>query len=170
MKSTTYAMTAALLLASTSVSTAAGAQTTANGSVTTAALVTKSGALAAPKPGKGQIVFFRPGSMMGMALGCTVREGETQLARLGSGKYYVVDVEPGRHEYSARGEGKDMLALEIEPDETYFVKCNIGMGVMSGRANLAPSDRAAFAKKAKGLKMWKGDDDDDKVAEAKPKS
>ncbi len=132
------------------------------------AMVTKSGPLPAPKPGKGQVVFFRPGSMMGMALGCTVREGETQLARLGNGKFYVVDVEPGRHEYSSRGEGKDVLALEIEPDETYFVKCNIGMGVMSGRANLSPSDRNAFAGKAKGLKMWAGPkDDEDKE---KPKS
>ena len=60
-----------------------------------------------------------------------------------------------------------MLALEIEPDETYFVRCNIGMGVMAGRANLSPSDRETFAKRAKGLKMWKGpasgEDDDGKA-------
>jgi hypothetical protein len=28
------------------------------------------------------------------------------------------------------------------------------MGVMSGRANLSPSDKAAFAAKAKGLAIW----------------
>lgn len=122
-------------------------------------LVTKSGALSAPQPGKGQVVFFRPGSMMGMALGCTVREGEAEIARLGSGKYYVVAAEPGRHEYYVKGEGTDKLAIEVEPDATHFVKCNIGMGVMSGRANLSPSDRDTFAKKAKGLKMWAGSKD-----------
>lgn len=170
MKFTTSAIAAALLLASAPAIAQSKKETAASASAS-GTLMTKSGALPAPAPGKGQIVFFRPGSMMGMALGCTVREGLTQIARLGSGKYYVVQVEPGRHEYSSRGEGKDVLALEIEPDETYFVKCNIGMGVMSGRANLSPSDRAAFAKKAKGLKMWKGPGDDDGMKDeaAKPK-
>lgn len=149
-------MAAALLLA-TSAPAAALAQ--AGAAATPAALTTKSGPLAAPVPGKGQVVFYRPGSMMGMALGCTVREGEAELARLGSGKFYVVDVEPGRHEYYSKGEGTDKLALEIEADETYFVRCNIGMGIMAGRANLSPSDRDAFAKRAKGLKMWAGPKD-----------
>jgi len=117
-------------------------------------IVTKSGALAAPEAGKAQVVFFRPGSIMGAALGCTVNEGEAEVARLGSGKYYVIAAEPGKHEYFTEGEAKDRLALEVEADETYFVKCKIGMGVMSGRANLSPADRAAFADKAKGLAVW----------------
>lgn len=66
---------------------------------------------------------------------------------------------PSPRTKNSKGEGTDKLALEIEPDETCFVKCNIGMGVMSGRANLSPSDREAFAKKAKGLKMWEGPKD-----------
>jgi len=119
-----------------------------------APIVTKSGALPAPEAGKAQVVFFRPGSLMGAALGCTVHEGEKEVARLGSGKYYVVAAEPGTHEYFTEGEAKDKLTLEVEGDETYFVKCKIGMGVMSGRANLSPSDQATFAGKAKGLTMW----------------
>ena len=119
-----------------------------------APLVTKSGPIGAPEAGKGQVVFFRPGSLMGAALGCTVHEGDKQVARLGSGKFYVVQAEPGAHLYNTRGEAKDELNLEVEEGETYFVRCNIGMGVVAGRANLSPSDRDAFAKKAKGLKMW----------------
>lgn len=121
-----------------------------------ASIVTKSGAIAAPQAGAGQVVFFRPGSIMGAALGCTVREGAGQIARLGSGKYYVVPAQPGRHEYFTTGEATDKLTMEIEEGETYFVKCNIGMGVVAGRANLSPSDEASFAKKAKGLKLWDG--------------
>jgi len=120
----------------------------------TAELKTKSGVIGAPEKGKGLVVFYRPGSMMGMALGCTVHEGPAELARLGSGKYYTVTAEPGKHVYNTEGEAKDVLNLEVEPDETYFVKCKIGMGVMSGRANLSPSDKAAFAEKAKGLAIW----------------
>jgi len=119
-----------------------------------APIVTKSGALPAPEAGKARVVFFRPGSIMGAALGCTVHEGEAELARLGSGKYYVIAAEPGKHEYFTEGEAKDRLALEVESDETYFVKCKIGMGVMSGRANLSPSDQATFAGKANGLTLW----------------
>ncbi|MDB5703977.1 MAG: hypothetical protein JWN66_1093 [Sphingomonas bacterium] len=120
-----------------------------------APLVTKAGPIPAVEAGKGQIIFYRPGSMMGMALGCTVHEGDAEVARLGSGKYWVQSVAPGKHAYFTEGEAKDTLNLEIEPDETYFVKCKIGMGVMSGRANLSPSDRAEFAKKAKGMNLWK---------------
>ncbi|BCA57254.1 DUF2846 domain-containing protein [Sphingomonas sp. HMP6] len=118
-------------------------------------LKTKSGTIGTPASGKGQVVFYRPGSLMGAALGCTVHEGAAQIARLGSGKYWVSVVEPGKHSYNTEGEAKDVLNLEVEADETYFVKCNIGMGVMSGRANLSPASTEDFAKKAKGLALWK---------------
>lgn len=121
-----------------------------------APLVTKSGAIGTPLEGKGQVVFYRTGSLMGAALGCTVHEGEAEVARLGAGKYYVVAAEPGAHHYFTEGEATDKLSLEVEADETYFVRCNIGMGVVAGRANLSPSDRATFAPKAKGLTLWKG--------------
>ena len=121
-----------------------------------ASISTKSGPIAAPKAGTGQVVFFRPGSMFGAALGCTVHEGAPQIARLGSGKYYVIAATPGKHEYSTQGEATDRLTLDVEEGETYFVRCNIGMGVMSGRANLSPSDEASFAKKSNGLKLWSG--------------
>jgi uncharacterized protein DUF2846 len=123
-----------------------------------APLVTKAGVIPAPEAGKGQIIFYRPGSMMGMALGCTVHEGPAEVARLGSGKYWVHNAEPGKHVYNTEAENKDVLNLEIEPGETYYVKCKIGMGIMAGRPNLSPSDRAEFAKKAKGMNLWKPKD------------
>jgi len=141
-----------IVLAMAPLATALGAQTTP----AAAPIETKSGSVGTPPAGKGQVVFFRPGSMIGAALGCTVHEGEREVARLGSGKYYVVTAEPGKHLYFTQGEVKDKLTLEVEPDDTYFVKCNIGMGIASGRANLSPSTREVFATKAKGLAMWKG--------------
>ena len=120
------------------------------------ALVTKSGPIVSPMPGKGLVVFFRPGSLMGAALGCTVHEGETEVARLGSGKFYAVPVEPGKHLYFTQAETTDRLNLEVEDGETYFVRCKLGMGIAAGRPNLSPSTREEFAGKAKGLSMWKG--------------
>lgn len=130
------------------------------------AIKTKSGEVGAAPADQGQIVFFRPGSFVGGALGCTVREGEgadeRQIARLGSGKYYVVTAAPGKHQYYTKGEATDRLNLEVEAGETYFVKCNIAMGIVAGRANLSPSDRATFAKKAGSLKLWAGGEKDEK--------
>ncbi|MFA6112510.1 MAG: DUF2846 domain-containing protein [Sphingomonas sp.] len=122
------------------------------------ALVTKAGPIPAAPADKGQIIFYRPGSLMGAALGCTVHEGAGEVARLGSGKYWVHNAEPGKHTYNTEAENKDVLNLEIEPGETYYVKCKIGMGIMAGRPNLSPSDRAEFAKKAKGMNLWKPKD------------
>jgi len=153
------------------IALAAGALTIGTGVAIAAdgpAITTKSGTLGEPASGMGQVVFFRPGSLMGAALGCTVHEDDKELARLGSGKYYVVSATPGKHLYFTKGEATDKLNLEVEADETYFVKCNIGMGIAAGRANLSPSDRDTFAKKAKGLTMWAGaKDKDDKKGDAK---
>ncbi len=125
-------------------------------------ITTKSGTLGQPPAGMGQVVFFRPGSMWGMAMGCTVHEDDKELARLGSGKYYVITATPGKHMYFTEGMRTDRLNLEVEDGETYFVRCNIGMGMVGpASANLSPSDRGAFASKAKGLKMWAGKDDKD---------
>ena len=43
-----------------------------------------------------------------------------------------------------------MLTIDADPGETYYVQGSVGMGLMVGRPNLAPSDQAAFeAVKAK---------------------
>lgn len=137
-----------------------------------APIATKSGAVGGAPAGKAQVVFWRPGTLIGGAMGCTVREGEgaeeVEVARLGAGKYWVHVAEPGKHVYYTTGEATDRLNMELEADETYFVRCAIGMGFMSGRAQVSPSDRATFAGKAKGMKLWdkkdKADKDDKKAS------
>jgi hypothetical protein len=121
-----------------------------------APIATKSGTVGAAPAGKAQVVFWRPGTIIGGALGCTVRENEdtNEIARLGAGKYWVHVAEPGKHVFYTTGEKTDKLNMELEPDETYFVKCSIGMGIMAGRPQVSPSDREAFAKKAKGMNLW----------------
>ncbi len=105
--------------------------------------------VALPKPaaGKGQIVIFRP-SAMGFAVKCTVRENGAMIGRVGAGKYYVVEVDPGLHTLTTKTESTDTVNVQVEPDETSFVKCNIAMGVMVGRPNLAPASEADFTKVA----------------------
>lgn len=100
--------------------------------------------LGAPAQGKGQVVFFRPSKFVGSAIGFKVREGETELGKLGNGNYFFIDVEPGAHEYVVHSEVKDVLPLEVDAGEVYYVQGGIGMGVMVGRPNLAPADKTKF--------------------------
>ena len=100
----------------------------------------------APPAGKGQIVFYRTGTVVGSAMGCAVNENGQKISSLGAGRYFILVTEPGRHEYSVKSEAKDVLALEVEADETQYAMCKIKMGLMVGRPDLRPSTEADFVK------------------------
>ena len=105
---------------------------------------TATGTIGAPPEGKGQIVFFRDKKFTGAAIRYKVREGATELGKLSNGSYFVHVAEPGAHEYTVHSEAKDILNLEVEAGETYYVVGGITMGILAGRPNLSPSDQAAF--------------------------
>jgi hypothetical protein len=100
----------------------------------------------APPAGKGQIVFYRTGTIMGAAMGCAVNESGQKISSLGAGRYFILVTTPGRHEYMVKSEAKDVLALEVDADETQYAMCKIKMGVMAGRPDLQPSTEADFRK------------------------
>ncbi|WP_064750087.1 DUF2846 domain-containing protein [Lysobacter antibioticus] len=152
----TYALegeTEAEPAASESAPAAAPAAASAPAPIAYAAPTVSSGRIAPPPAGKGQVVFFRPSNFVGGMIGFKVREGKTELGKLRSGKYFVAAVEPGAHEYVVHSEAKDVLNLEVEAGETYYVQGSITMGLLVGRPNLSPSDRAAFEAVADKLKL-----------------
>ncbi|HMI40127.1 MAG TPA: DUF2846 domain-containing protein [Sphingomicrobium sp.] len=108
--------------------------------------------ISAPAAGQGQVVFFRPGKFVGSAIRCTVREDGKMLGRAGNGHYFVVSAAPGAHRYTTKTEATDTLNVEVEPDETTYVKCSIGMGVMAGRPNLSPATPEDFGQVAHKIK------------------
>lgn len=119
-----------------------------------------------PPPGKGQVLFYRTGGLSGAALGCAVFDVgvEDKLSSLGSGKYFVLVSEPGPRSFTVKSlETKDAMALEIEPDETQFVRCKIKSGFLSGRADIAPSTEAEFRKRHKNPKLVDAEDMSDAV-------
>jgi hypothetical protein len=105
-----------------------------------------------PPSGMGQIVFFRP-SGRGFIIGCTVRENGTAISSLGNGRYFIHATTPGPHAYTARSEASDTVNVEVEPGETQFVRCSIGMGIVAGRPNLSPSDETEFARRSPKLRL-----------------
>ena len=112
--------------------------------VATAAPAAVTGHIAPPPQGKGQIVFFRPSKFAGGAFGFKVREGTTELGKLRSGNYFVATVDPGAHQYVVHSEAKDILNMEVEAGETYYVEGTMTMGFMAGHPNLSPSTQATF--------------------------
>lgn len=113
--------------------------------------------IAAPPAGKGQIVFFRTGGQ-GFALGCQVVENGERVSALGAGKYFPHVTTPGPHTYTVSSEAKDVLNLEVEPDETQYVRCKIQMGFMVGRPNISPSTKEEFDRLSHKLKLVDADD------------
>nr|MBP6751121.1 DUF2846 domain-containing protein [Xanthomonadaceae bacterium] len=111
--------------------------------------------ISAPPEGMGQIVFFRPSKMLGAAIGFIVREGEEELGKLRNATYFVHATAPGQHSYVVHSEAKDVMNIEVEAGETYFVSGSLSMGVLAGRPNLSPSDQSTFEAAAKKLKPSK---------------
>ena len=94
--------------------------------------------------GTGSVVFFRESKFAGAAVSFKVREGEKELGKLSSGSYFIATLPPGAHEFAVHSEAKDVLNLEVEAGQTYYIQGSISMGFMVGRPNLAPSDEATF--------------------------
>ena len=65
--------------------------------------------------------------------------------------------EPGRHEFTVKSEAKDVLALEVEADETQYASCKIKMGIVVGRPDIRPATEEEFRKHGK-LKLVDVDD------------
>lgn len=145
-------LVAVLALAGTPV-LAAQSDTSTTKATTTADV---SDNIPAPPAGKGQVVFFRKGGFVGSMISCAVSENGAKVSSLPPGRYFVQAADPGIHTYSVSSETKDELRMEVEEGETYFAKCSVGMGLMAGRPNLAPSDAQTFEGMFKKLKLVKG--------------
>ena len=129
---------------------------------------------AAPAPaadaaagGTGTVVFFREKKMMGAAISYKVRENGIELCKLGSGSFCTVQVPVGKHEYVTKTEAKDVLTMEVESGETYYVQASISMGVVAGHSNLAPSTKDVFEGMKAKLKDNTGKDLDPPKEEKK---
>ena len=94
--------------------------------------------------GTGTVVFFREKKMMGAAISYKVRENDIELCKLGSGSFCTLQVPVGKHEYVTKTEAKDVLTMEVESGETYYVQASISMGFAAGHSNLAPSTKEVF--------------------------
>jgi hypothetical protein len=106
----------------------------------------------------GTVVFFREKKFAGAAISYKVRENGVELCKLKSGSFCSVQVPAGKHEYEVHSEAKDVLTLEVEPGETYYVVGALSVGFLAGHPNLSPSDKGAFEGMKAKLKDNTGQD------------
>src|SRR4249920_8327 len=72
--------------------------------------------------GAGTVVFFRESKFVGGGMRYKVRENGIELCKLSNGSYCSVQVATGKHSYEVHSEAKDVLTLEVESGETYYVQ------------------------------------------------
>ena len=102
----------------------------------------------------GTVVFFRAKRFVGAVEGIKVREGEVELGRLKNGTYFTIKAAPGKHQYAAHSLYKDLLTLEVDAGETYYLQAILTVG----GPELSPSDQATFEALKAELKDLTGTD------------
>ncbi len=102
--------------------------------------------------GKGQVVLFRSGTLVGGAISCAVHENGEKLTSLHPGHYAIIAAEPGKHAYSVQSEAKNTLDLDVQAGQRSFVQCTIGMGFAAGHPHLTLTDEPKFDAMAGKLK------------------
>lgn len=100
--------------------------------------------IAPPTAGKGQLIVFRRGGFAGSAISCAVFESGKKLSSLPPGKFAVIDIDPGLHNFTVRSEATDIMRVEVEAGKSYYAQCTIAAGFFAGRPQLTPTDKSVF--------------------------
>jgi hypothetical protein len=105
------------------------------------------------KQSKGTVYIYRYKQFVGGALEPSVYCDETQLARMDNGRYFAVEVGPGKHTLYSNDK-QSGLELDVKPGEKYYVRVEIAAGMMKGHGRLvlmAP-EQGSYELKSKKLK------------------
>ena len=88
-----------------------------------------------PTPQKSVVYFYRYKQFVGSALAPSVYCDEAQLARMENGRYFAVNVEPGRHTFRSN-DAQSGVQLDLKPGQEYYVRVEIAPGMMKGHGRL----------------------------------
>lgn len=103
--------------------------------------------------GKSRIYFYRIKQFAGSALEPSVYCDDKELARMDNGRYFAVELEPGKHA-CRMGDKQTGFEIDMKPGEEYYAKITIDVGFWKGhgRLTLLQREQGAFElKKVKPL-------------------
>jgi hypothetical protein len=89
----------------------------------------------APTPQKSVVYFYRYKQFVGSALAPSVYCDEAQLARMENGRYFAVNIEPGRHTFRSN-DAQSGIQLDVKPGQEYYVRVELVPGMMKGHGRL----------------------------------
>ncbi len=104
---------------------------------------------------QSRIIIVRP-TIFGSAIRMKVREGIRAIGVTGPNSFLAWDREPGRASIVSNAENDDVLDLELEKGQTYYVQQHIRMGIVTARnqLELLPEEKGKnFLKKCKPPKV-----------------
>ena len=79
------------------------------------------------------VFFYRQSKFTGSGVRIRIHEGDDYIGALGSGTYFFYRTDPGEHTFWAKTEVIESLTIDLEPNETYYIKGEIKMGAFVGR-------------------------------------
>jgi hypothetical protein len=84
----------------------------------------------------GLIYFYRPSAFFSGGLSYDVKTGETVITTLKNGGYYPYFSPPGEKEFWAKTESKSSVTLDVKAGQTYYIKGEVGVGILVARPHL----------------------------------
>ena len=101
---------------------------------------------------KAKLVFFREGHVAGSALKPSVYVDGKEVNRLANGRWFSVEVEPGKHNLGSSAKNEPTTVVDVAPNETAYVEMVITMGTWRGGGRLITVDPGEAEAKVHKLK------------------
>jgi len=89
---------------------------------------------------KAAIVFFREGHFTGSALKPSIYVDGKEVGRLPNGRWFSVNIEPGKHELRSSAKNEPATVVEVAPGQTVHVQMVITTGTWRGGGRLLQVD------------------------------
>lgn len=113
---------------------------------------------AAASQSKALVYVYRYKQFAGSALSPSVYCDEVQLARMDNGRYFVAQLDPGKHTLRSN-DSQSGVELDVKAGEKYFARVEIATGFMKGhgRLSLVAAEQGMYDLKSKKLKPLDAD-------------
>jgi Protein of unknown function (DUF2846) len=104
-----------------------------------------------PQAGKGLVIFYRERRFVGGGVSYKVFDNGTRIGGLPNGAYFVYQAKPGAHKFTASTETTEQHVITVEAGKTYYIRGEVGMGIMVGRPHLVIADAKEAVEAIKNL-------------------
>jgi hypothetical protein len=101
---------------------------------------------------KAKLIFFREGHFNGSALKPSVYVDGKEINRLANGRWFSVEVEPGKHNLGSSAKHEPATVIDLAPNETAYVEMVITTGTWRGGGRLITVDPGEAEAKVHKLK------------------